>query len=208
MYKKLIFIISFCFILSSLLYVPNIVNAKDETVDDWLKTEEEQSEQTRAPSLEQSEKERSDSLSFPFFKMLFALAFVVFLIYALAKFLNKRTRAFSGSRSLESFGGISVGQNRSIQIIKVGERLLVVGVSDSIQLLKEISDEHEIQQFIQERETLEQEDLFAKSKQWLRSKQSNKNESFTAILDKQLKKIVQDRKNIYSNVKKKESSDE
>lgn len=208
MYKKLIFIISFCFILSSLLHVPNIVNAKDETVDDWLKTEKEQSEQTRAPSLEQSEKERSDSLSFPFFKMLFALAFVVFLIYALAKFLNKRTRAFSGSRSLESFGGISVGQNRSIQIIKVGERLLVVGVSDSIQLLKEISDEHEIQQFIQERETLEQEDLFAKSKQWLRSKQSNKNESFTAILDKQLKKIVQDRKNIYSNVKKKESSDE
>src|SRR5690606_19664621 len=103
--------------------------------------------------------------------MFIALIFIIFLIYALAKFINKRTRTFHGTRSLESLGGISVGQNRSIQLIKVGKRLLVVGVSDSIHLLKEISDEKEIQQFIEEREaSLQQEDIFTKSKQWLANK--------------------------------------
>lgn len=208
MYKKLILIICLCFSISSLVVSPLDAHAKDDTVDDWLNKEQEQSDQSPNPAIEQSEeRDQSDRMTFPFFKMLLALAFIIFLIYALAKFLNKRTRAFSGSRSLESLGGISVGQNRSIQIIKIGERLLVVGVSETIQLLKEISDENEIHQFLQEHEALEQEDLFAKSKQWFQSKQRDKNESFTSVLGKQLQKIKQDRKDTYSNVKK-ESRDE
>lgn len=180
---------------------------KDETVDDWIKAERQEHEETPAPTMEPLE-DQSEPLVFPFFKMLAALAFVVLLIYALAKFLNKRTQAFSGSRSLESLGGISVGQNRSIQLVKVSDRILVIGVSDSIQLLKEIEDEKEIQKIIQERESALEQDLFAKSKQWLQTRQTAKSESFAAILEKQLKKMIDNRKNVYANVEKKESRDE
>lgn len=208
MYKKLILIVV-C--LAVLISFNNsfVAKAKDETVDEWLKSEQTDGEKKPANATTESDEESSQSLSFPLIRMLIALAFIIFLIYALAKFINKRTRAFHGTRSLESLGGLSVGQNRSIQLIKVGDRLLVVGVSDTIQLLKEITDENEIQQFIQERQaTLEQDDIFTKSKQWLASKSTTKNESFTSLLDKQLKNIVEDRKKAYSNVKKKESRDE
>lgn len=211
MFKKLVLILSICLSFTSFIVSPNLASAKSETVDEWLQNDQhDEKENVPIVDSEDLQGERDTSLSFPFFKMLVALAFIVFLIYALAKFVNKRTRAFSGSRSLQTLGGISVGQNRSIQIVKVGERLLVVGVSDQIQLLKEINDEHEIQQILQEHEShLDEDDLLSKSKEWLFNRSSSKNESFSSVLDSQFKKITQDRKKVYSDVKKqKESRDE
>lgn len=211
MNKKLI-LIAVCFALFISFYQPFQAKAKEETVDEWLKSEQTDEKQSNSStSVNEIENERQN-ISFPLFRMFIALAFIIFLIYALAKFINKRTRSFHGTRSLESLGGLSVGQNRSIQLIKVGNRLLVVGVSDSIHLLKEITDEQEIQQFIEERQlALEQDDIFTKSKQWLANKSkgsTGKTESFTSLLDKQLKRIVEDRKKVYSSVEKKESKDE
>lgn len=211
MNKKLI-LIAVCFALFINFYQSFQVKAKEETVDEWLKSEQtDENTANQSTSVNELENERQN-ISFPLFRMFIALAFIIFLIYALAKFINKRTRSFHGTRSLESLGGLSVGQNRSIQLIKVGNRLLVVGVSDSIHLLKEITDEQEIQQFIEERQlALEQDDIFTKSKQWLANKSigsTGKTDSFTSLLDKQLKKIVEDRKKVYSSVEKKESKDE
>lgn len=207
-------LIALCFAVLIGFHHPLGVAAKEKTVDEWFKSEqtETKDEQNKTTnSLTKADDESSHNISFPLLRMFIALAFIIFLIYALAKFINKRTRAFHGIRSLESLGGISVGQNRSIQLIKVGNRLLVVGVSDSINLLKEITDEEEIQQFIEEQQaSLQQEDIFTKSKQWLanKTKGTAKSENFTSILDKQLKKIVEERKKIYSKVEKKESKDE
>lgn len=213
MNRKLV-LIALCFAVIVGCYHPLTVTAKDKTVDEWLKSEqtETKNEQNQTSnSLNETDDKSSHNISFPLFRMFIALAFIIFLIYALAKFINKRTRAFHGTRSLESLGGISVGQNRSIQLIKVGKRLLVVGVSDSIHLLKEITDEKEIQQFIEERQvSLQQDDIFTKSKQWLsnKTKGTAKGENFTSVFDKQLKKIVEERKKVYSSVEKKESKDE
>ena len=43
---------------------------------------------------------------------------------------------------------LTVGANRSVQLIKVGDRLLVVGVGENIQLLKEIEEGQEYDQII------------------------------------------------------------
>lgn len=207
--NKKLFLIALCFAVFISFHHPFAVKGKEKTVDEWLKSEQTDDEKNQTPDAIDPEEKSDQNISFPLFRMFVALAFIIFLIYALAKFINKRTRAFHGTRSLESLGGLSVGQNRSIQLIKVGNRLLVVGVSDSIHLLKEITDEREIRQFIEEQQAnLAQDDIFTKSKRWLASKTTAKNESFTSLLDKQLKKIVEERKKVYSNVKKKESKDE
>lgn len=83
--------------------------------------------------------------AFDFVKMIFALAFVLALIYFLLKFVKNKNRYISGTKYLENLGGTSLGQNRSIQIVKAGNRILILGVSDSIQLLKEIDDPAEME---------------------------------------------------------------
>ncbi len=182
---------------------------KDTTVDEWLNKEPEQSEQPATHNPVEADERESESLSFPIIKMLAALAFIVFLIYSLAKFVNKRTRSYQGNRALETLSGISVGQNRSIQIVKVGDHVLVVGVSDSIQLLKEISDEDEVEKILQQHiENSNDEDIISKSKQWLQNRKSSDSQSFTALLDQQLKKMTDKRKEAYNDVEIKESRDE
>lgn len=88
---------------------------------------------------------------FDFVKMIGALLFVIFLIYALVKFMNKRNRLLKPFQYVENIGGTSLGQNKSVQLIKVGNRVLVVGVGENIQPLKEIDDEKEYKEILTQR---------------------------------------------------------
>lgn len=76
-----------------------------------------------------------------FVQMIFALLLVLGLIYIMLKLVNRRQQLFSQTQTLENLGGISVGQNKSIQVIRVGSKMYLVGVGDDVQLLKEIDDE-------------------------------------------------------------------
>jgi flagellar protein FliO/FliZ len=87
-----------------------------------------------------------------FIKMLFAFMFVLLIIYILVKVVKSQRHHYIGTKYLQNIGGTSLGQNRSIQLVKVGERILLLGVSDTIQLLKEIDDEAEIEKILQEHE--------------------------------------------------------
>lgn len=84
-----------------------------------------------------------------FVKMFFAFLFVVALLYALLKLLNKRNRVFQANRVFQNLGGTPLGGNRSVQIVKVGERILIIGVGDSVQLLTEVKDEQEKERLLQ-----------------------------------------------------------
>jgi flagellar protein FliO/FliZ len=95
----------------------------------------------------------SNSLLFDLVKMFFALLLVLGLIYIMLKLLNKRNKMFNQIKHLENLGGISVGQNKSIQIIRIGSRFYVVGVGDNVEMLQEITDEKMIDQLsVQEQE--------------------------------------------------------
>ncbi|MCD8501525.1 MAG: flagellar biosynthetic protein FliO [Bacillaceae bacterium] len=88
------------------------------------------------------------------FKMLLALAVVIAIIVFLLRFIGKKSQSYHSSRTLQNIGGVPLGANKSVQLIKVGSHVLVVGVGDSIQLLKEIRDESEVKQII-EQQTLQ-----------------------------------------------------
>lgn len=89
----------------------------------------------------------NQSLVFDLIKMALALLLVLALIYFLLKFLNKRNN-LSQQKSLQNLGGISVGPSKSVQIIRVGKKLYLIGVGENVDMLKEITDESLIEELL------------------------------------------------------------
>ncbi|WP_052728366.1 flagellar biosynthetic protein FliO [Domibacillus tundrae] len=73
-------------------------------------------------------------------RMIAALAFVVALLYFLLRFINKKSRSYQESHIVRHLGGTALGGSRSVQIVKVGDRVFVLGVGEDVSLLKEIED--------------------------------------------------------------------
>ncbi|CDQ19732.1 flagellar biosynthetic protein FliO [Halobacillus karajensis] len=81
------------------------------------------------------------SLIWNIVKLIFALIFVVVLIYGLLKFFNQKNKVFNQNRTMENLGGMNLAPNRSIQAVRIGEQILILGVGESVQMITEVSDE-------------------------------------------------------------------
>jgi flagellar protein FliO/FliZ len=185
---------------------------KEETNGDKsVETKEEvESEQEADPVVQ------GDALSvsaFDFIKMFGALAFVLFLIYLLLKFITKRNQIFQKGQAIVNLGGTSLGQSKSIQMVKVGNRVLVVGVGESISLLKEIDDEQESKQLIEEFERkqeqiVEPKDFIQQISNFLNQStkviRANKKETtFSSSFKEELEKVKKERKKQLEEVNRK-----
>ena len=80
-----------------------------------------------------------------YLKTILALLFVVGLLFALLKFINRKNRMFNQHRLMKNVGGLSLGQHKSIQLVVIGESYYLIGVGEEVRLLKEITDPEEIQ---------------------------------------------------------------
>ncbi|MGE8204070.1 flagellar biosynthetic protein FliO [Heyndrickxia sp. NPDC080065] len=141
-------------------------------------------------------------------KMVFALIFVIGLLYFLLKFINKKSQSYQQNRLIQNFGGTPLGGNRSLQVVKAGNRILILGVGEDITLLKEIEDKKEIDEFIQFYKdqldhSLEPRDIISKLTNRNKNSKSN-NLSFQNILNNQLANMKKDRKNVMSKFDQKE----
>ncbi|WP_062105066.1 flagellar biosynthetic protein FliO [Bacillus niameyensis] len=166
---------------------------------------------------EQVQANRIDIGFFDVLKMIVSLILVIAILYFLLKFIQKRSQSYQHNKIVQNFGGSSLGGNRSVQIIKVGNRLLVLGIGENIQLLKEIDDEAEIESFIQQHneqldQSLQPSTLITK---WLNKKQekgssfsNDSSPSFQVQLKKQLDEIKKKRTNAMDKLERKESTDE
>jgi flagellar protein FliO/FliZ len=155
-------------------------------------------------------------------KMIFATAFVIGLLYFLLKFINKKSRTFKSSQLVENLGGASLGASKSIQIIKVGRQLLVVGVGDNIQLLKEIDDEEEYHQIINDynnkmEQLVQPSDIVTKVIQRAKAARANaaktksaeaSNGDFQSVLKGQLEELSKERRKIHQEMEQKGPNDQ
>ncbi|MBR7794857.1 flagellar protein [Agaribacter marinus] len=142
----------FCILLTIILFSFTVsikVDAATKSVTDCLEKNAD-CEQPAESSTEDGDTEKSTLLSTEedteplwvnFIKLFFALALILGLIYLLLKVLKKKNALFNQVKSLENLGGISVGQNKSIQIIRVGSKFYLIGVGDNVEMLQEIDDE-------------------------------------------------------------------
>lgn len=154
------------------------------------------------------------SIVFNLIQMVFALFLILALIYLLLKFLNKRNKLFTQVKALENLGGIAVGPSKSIQIIRVGSKLYLVGVGENVQLLEEIEDEQlrkEILNSYREQASFKPDNLLSifqkNSSRSTTTSNSNKND-FKNLFSGELEKLKQNRKNLMNKHTEKEDNHE
>ncbi|MEK4711280.1 flagellar biosynthetic protein FliO [Sporosarcina sp. FSL K6-5500] len=123
-----------------------------------------------------------------YIKTLFALVFVLGLLFGLLKFVNRKNKLYDKNRLMKNMGGISLGQHKSIQLVVIGESYYLIGVGDDIRLLKEITDLDEIDKLVE---------FYASD---------NSTEIVSGMLNRILAKVTGKSKSD-SNVKTEESSD-
>jgi flagellar protein FliO/FliZ len=122
------------------------------SVDDWYEEPEKQDGEKKVDPSSAKDKPIGNQAPavtfFDYVKMIAALIFVVALIYFLLKFINQKSRSFQQTKMINHLGGAPLGGNRSVQIVKIGNQVLVLGVGEDIQLLKEVQDEKEKEEIL------------------------------------------------------------
>ncbi len=143
------------------------------------------------------------------FRMIFALLFVAGLLYVLLRVINKKNRGYQHGQTIENLGGTPLGGNRSVQMVRIGEKIYIVGVGDSVQLLNVIDDKEEYNKLIEEHnQKLEQQiapmDIAAKLMDKVRVKTSgDTSHSFRNQFQEQLEQLKEERKKVTKEMSKK-----
>jgi len=74
-------------------------------------------------------------------KLILSMVVVIGGFLVLVRWLNARTQGVKSAQHLTHLGGVPLGKDRSVQLVKLGEQVYVLGVGDSIQLLDRIDAE-------------------------------------------------------------------
>lgn len=150
-----------------------------------------------------------------YIKMIFALLFVVLLLYGLLRFVNSRNRTFQQNQLIQNLGGVGVSQGKSVQLLQVGNSLYLVGIGEDITLLKEIQNPEEIEKLTKiydEKQEIGKtvpyiSELVSRFKDNLSSKSNSKEKkdiSFNETFQQKLREIKKDRSDVLEDWKTKE----
>ncbi|MFF2752577.1 flagellar biosynthetic protein FliO [Psychrobacillus sp. NPDC058041] len=148
-------------------------------------------------------------------KMIFALLFVILLLYGLLRFVNSRNKSFQQNQLIQNLGGVGLGQGKSVQLLQAGNALLLVGIGEDITLIKEITDPEEIAKLTKIYEDKQDigktvpyiSELFSQFKGNLTLKKNsneNKDPTFNETFQKRLQEIQKDRSDVLKDWKTKE----
>lgn len=195
----------------------------NESVDEYLKKQnndvdsKKESEVTIEETPETTEETVSVGVSvtaLDYVKMIFALLFVIALLYGLLRFVNSRNKTFQTNQLINNLGGVGVGQGKSLQLMQVGNSIFLVGIGEDITLLKEIIDPAEIESLTK---IYEEKVDIGKSIPYIseligrfrekgtsKTKSEDKKPSFDETFQKRLQEIQKDRSNVLKDWKTKE----
>ncbi|MGI2328533.1 flagellar biosynthetic protein FliO [Planococcus sp. YIM B11945] len=122
--------------------IPQPVQAEDPNVVEWLEDEKPDAEveETADPVVTEDK-----SLTVIIGKLVLYTLLILGMIYGLIKFLALRQKKFQPNQAVKLMGGTPLGNNKSLQLVKVGAQVYLIGVGDQVTLIKEISDTDEIQ---------------------------------------------------------------
>lgn len=127
-------------------------------------------------------------------KVVVYLFVIVLLIYYLLWFIKKRNK-FTRTSIFNNFGGFPLGQNKSIQVIEIVNKIYVLGVGEDVTLINFIENEDDIKTFKNfiEAEDKKQNNMFSLK---LFNKNPNNSKQFENELTEKLDQIKE--KRIYS----------
>ena len=222
-YKSFQFSMIFAFLVTFLfLYpMPTSVYANSDTnsIEYCMKNPEACNDDTE-PAAEKDTvvSAAGDVSAWEYIKMILALIFVVLLFYALMKFLNKKNLKYQHNQMVQNLGGISLGAQKSVQLLQVGKSLYLVGVGEDVQLLREITDPQEVEQLLalyNERQEYASSspyiaELLSKFKKNPQNNSSNVDkhqDTFGELFEKRITEIKQERSDELEKWKQKENDE-
>lgn len=118
------------------------------SVSDWIEQQNELEENRGEEEEIHSDEDAVDHVGIGIsdvIKSIFALVFVLFLLLIVLKWIQRKNAQFPKTQIIRPIGGLNLGGNRSIQIVKIGNKLYVIGVGETVELLKEIDEQSEIE---------------------------------------------------------------
>lgn len=77
-------------------------------------------------------------------KVIFFLILIIGLIYLTVRFLASKNQTLFGKRSVRVITGVQLAPNKTVQMIKLGDSVYVLGVGDDVQLLDKITDPEQV----------------------------------------------------------------
>ncbi|UOQ43044.1 flagellar biosynthetic protein FliO [Halobacillus salinarum] len=142
------------------------------------------------------------SLVWSIIRLIFVLLFVLALIYGLLKFFNSKNKLFRSSRTMENLGGMNLAPNRSIQAVRIGKQVFIVGVGESVDIITEITDEETKDRLLKTDEETAIQQAFGLEK-WLdklkgkqASPEKDSSVQFKQLFEKQLTEMSNNRKQL------------
>ncbi|EGL82512.1 flagellar biosynthetic protein FliO [Caldalkalibacillus thermarum TA2.A1] len=96
--------------------------------------------------------DQSKTFGWMIVQLIFYTVLIIILIVLFIRFLARRQQKLGHQQLFEHMGGTSLGPHKSLQLIKVGGKIYLLGVSDQITLIKEIDDPAQIERIEADRE--------------------------------------------------------
>lgn len=136
-------IVLYLFSLQPTTYAAGDIAAGDPSVYDAIHDDEKSTpEETKA------EDSQSSSLFPLFLKFIGSFILVIALLLFILRFLTQRKRLLSANGPIVPLGGHVIGNNRSIQIVLIGQTIYIIGVGESVNLIRTISQGEEYQHLL------------------------------------------------------------
>ena len=119
------------------------------------------------------------------FRIFASLVLVIGLIFVAFYFIKKhKNNSFNQNQLFENLGGFPLGNQRSLQVVRMDKRIFILGVSDSIQLIKEVDDPEEVREIIH-KQSLTENHFATKFQKQLDLIKSNNKETVSKLLRKE-----------------------
>lgn len=127
----------------SAAWAPSGASAADPKVIDGYDGEQPAVEQPEQP-VEAAAPAEEKSFIVVIGQLIFYTLLIVFMIYGLIKFLSMKQRNLQPNQAVKLMGGTALGNNKSLQLVKVGGQIYLIGVGDQVTLIKEFTEDDEI----------------------------------------------------------------
>jgi flagellar protein FliO/FliZ len=136
-------------------------------------------------------------------QVFFSLGLVIILIYLLLRFLANRKMGFHENGPMRIVSSLPVGNGKSIQMVMIGDSLYILGIGDSIQLIRHIPPGDELDLLLAEAEIKSTPGILPSWLPFLRGNQQEENmaaairqadshDSFADLLERQWDEVNRD----------------
>lgn len=136
------------------------------------------------------------SMGWQIVRLVIGLALVLGLVYVVLKFLGKKNGFNQQAGILRNVSGVSVGSNKSVQIIQAGNKYYLIGVGDNVELLEEIDDPETLEQLLNQSAEKGTDALSFFSKGKNKENDKSSSTSFNQLLNRELKSIRKNRQDL------------